>query len=216
VNGFFSLWPAECNGIIGLFYVFPKLDLSRLQDFLAVSYVTAPGDAVRWQARPSFLPVITAGQGPVFLDDKNAVHQMMRPDFDATKVLYLPMEIQPLVSVTHPTAARIISQRFERQQVELEVESQEPSLVVIAQSYYPCWRAYADDRPVPLLRANYAFQAMQVPAGTHRLRLTYEDRAFQFGVVLSSLTLLGCAAYVLKTWRWSRKGEVLAGVGSPA
>jgi hypothetical protein len=210
VNGFFSLWPAECNGIIGLFYVFPNLDLSHLQDFLAVSHITAPGDAVRWQARPSFLPVVTAGQGPVFLDDRTTVHQMMRPDFDPTKVLYLPIEAQPLVSVAHPTAAHIISQRFERQRVELEVESQEPSLVVIAQSYYPCWRAYADDHPAPLLRANYAFQAVQVPAGTHRLRLTYEDSAFQFGVVLCSLALLGCAAYGLKAWRSSGKGQVLA------
>jgi hypothetical protein len=154
--------------------------------------------------------MLTTGQTPVFLDDTNAVHQMMRPGFDATKVVFLPAEAQPLVSVNHPTAARIISQRFERQRVELEVEATEPSLVVIAQSYFPCWRAYADNRPVPLLRANYAFQAVQVPAGTPRLRLVYEDRAFQFGLGLCSLALLGCAAYGLRTWRQSRKGEVVA------
>jgi hypothetical protein len=210
VNGFFSLSPLESNGLIGLFYTFPKLDLSHLLDFLAVSHVTAPRDAVSWQARPSFLPMLTTGQTAVFLDDTNAVHQMMRPGFDATKVVFLPAEAQPLVSVNHPTVARIISQRFERQRVELEVEATEPSLVVIAQSYFPCWRAYADNRPVPLLRANYAFQAVQVPAGAHRLRLVYEDRAFQFGVPLCSLALLGCAAYGLRTWRRSRKGEVLA------
>jgi hypothetical protein len=214
VNGFFSLSPLESNGLIGLFYAFPNLDLSRLQDFLAISYITAPSNALHWQARPSFLPLVTASQGPVFLDDTNAVHQMMRPDFDATKVVFLPVEAQGFVSVTRPTAARIISQRFERQRVELELEAPEPSLVVIAQSYYPCWRAYADDHPVPLLRANYAFQAVQVPAGTHRLRLVYEDRAFQFGALLCSLALVGCAAYGLKAWLSSRKGLVPA-AGAP-
>jgi hypothetical protein len=215
VNSFFSLTPLESNGLIGLFYAFPNLDLSRLQDFLAVSHVTAPEDAVSWQARPSFLPMVTAGQTPVFIDDTNAVHRMMRPDFDATKVVFLPVATLPLVSVTHPTPARIISQRFERQQVELEVEAPEPSLVVIAQSYYPAWQAYANDRPVPLFRANYAFQAIQVPAGTHRLRLTYEDRAFKFGVVLCTMALVGCAAYGLKTWLSSRKGRVPT-AGAPA
>jgi uncharacterized membrane protein YfhO len=51
-----------------------------------------------------------------------------------------------------------------------------------------------DDRPAPLLLANYAFQAVPVPAGSHHVRLVYEDRAFQIGLLCSALALLGCAA----------------------
>jgi hypothetical protein len=200
VNGFFSLTPLEANGLVGLFYVFPDRDLSRLEDFLSVSHRTAPGELVQWQARTSFLPEVTAGQSPVFLDDTNAVHQMMRPDFDPAQVVFLPMDAQSSVTVTRRTEARILSQLFARQRIDLEVEAPQPSLVVISQTSYPCWRACADGHPAQVLRANYAFQAVQVPAGTHRLSLTYEDRAFQLGLVLCGLALTGCAAYGI----WNR------------
>jgi uncharacterized membrane protein YfhO len=40
------------------------------------------------------------------------------------------------------------------------------------------------------LRANYGFQAVQVPEGKHGVRLVYRDKAFQIGTAISSLALL--------------------------
>jgi len=51
-----------------------------------------------------------------------------------------------------------------------------------------------DGKPMPLWRANYAFQALEVPAGKTKVELVYEDRAFLFGAILSVTTLLGCVA----------------------
>ena len=60
------------------------------------------------------------------------------------------------------------------------------------------WRAPLT--PVPLWRANHAFQAVQVPAGQHRVRLRYEDKRFQLGVWISgTLALLGLAAFVVSS-----------------
>ncbi len=56
-----------------------------------------------------------------------------------------------------------------------EAEAPAASLVVISQTYYPAWKAYVDGRPAKLWRANYAFQALEVPAGRHHIRLAYED-----------------------------------------
>ena len=67
----------------------------------------------------------------------------------------------------------------------LVTETAEPALVVIAQSFYHNWRAYVDDRPTPLLRANYAFQTLQVPAGHRQVTLVYEDHAFYCGALIS-------------------------------
>jgi uncharacterized membrane protein YfhO len=42
-----------------------------------------------------------------------------------------------------------------------------------------------------LLRANYAFQAFQIPAGEHKIHLAYEDRAFEIGATISGIAWLG-------------------------
>jgi uncharacterized membrane protein YfhO len=96
--------------------------------------------------------------------------------------------------VNHQTDAKIISKHFAAAKVDIEVEAREPSLVSISQTYFHNWKAYVDGKSVPLWRANYAFQAVEVPAGRHQLNLVYEDRSFFYGALMSGLALLGCAA----------------------
>src|SRR5471030_234264 len=105
--------------------------------------------------------------------------------------------MKSLVTVTNQTSARILDSKFTDQTVDIEAEAQETSLVVISQTWYHDWRAYVDDKPATLLRANYAFQAVQIPAGRHRLRLAYEDRAFEIGAAISIPAWLGCLACLL-------------------
>jgi uncharacterized membrane protein YfhO len=94
--------------------------------------------------------------------------------------------------VTNASEAKIISQQFAAQRLQLMVESPTPALVVIAQAFYHDWHAFVDGKPIPILRANHAFQALEVPAGQHEITLRYEDWAFRIGAAVSALTLLGC------------------------
>ena len=193
VNGFFSLYPAQSGELTSVLYGSTNASFPRLADFMGVSQITSPRDMTEWLPRDSFLPLATAGQRPVFLDDTNALRGLIAPDFDSRKVVFLPLEMKPFVSVTNETAARVISQRFTLERVDLQVEAAAPSLVVLAQTWYHQWHAYVDGAPARLLRANYAFQAVEVPAGTHLLRLAYEDRALGAGAVISGMGLLACA-----------------------
>jgi uncharacterized membrane protein YfhO len=144
--------------------------------------------------------VVTAGQKPVFLDDAGTLRALTQPDFDGGKIVLLSPEAKPLVTVTNQTVARVLSSKFTTQRVDIEVEASGPSLVVVAQTWYHDWRAFMDGQPAPLLRANHAFQAVQVPAGRHSLRLAYEDRSFQFGAAVSIFTAVNCllCLYLLK------------------
>ena len=51
--------------------------------------------------------------------------------------------------------------------------------------------------PAPLLRANVAFQAVQVPAGRHQLHFFYQDRAFQLGATISGLAWIASLSVLL-------------------
>ena len=75
-----------------------------------------------------------------------------------------------------------------------EVEATTPSMIVVAQAFYPAWRAFIDGRPVQLWRANHAFQAIQLPPGRHRLELRYRDNQFLLGLVISGVSAIGLVA----------------------
>jgi hypothetical protein len=66
-------------------------------------------------------------------------------------------------------AARVVSHEFGLQKAKVIVESPRPAMVVISQAYYHNWKAHVDGLPTRLWRANYAFQAVEVPAGRHEI-----------------------------------------------
>lgn len=198
VTGFFSLYPYEAYQISRLLYLNTNSSFPRLSDFLGVSQVTAPGEYTVWRSRESFLPMVTAGQMPVFLDDTNTVAQLIRPEFDPLKTVFLPLASREQVAATGRTPARAEVKRFANHSIEIETESATPALVVVAQTYYHRWRALVDGAPSRLLRANYAFQAVQVPAGKHRVRLDYRDTGFRLGMCITAASLLVLAFMVAR------------------
>jgi uncharacterized membrane protein YfhO len=192
VDGFFSLYTLENGNVTDLLYSSLTNNFPHLEDFLSVSQISSLTNFYSWQPRHTFLPFVTTGQKPIFLDRTNAFNELKQTNFDGSKIVLLPTETKSFVTVTNQTAARVLNSHFENQRVEIEVEAAEPSLVVISQTYYHNWRAFMDGKPVPLIRANYAFQAVQVQAGRHHIELVYIDRAFEIGAAISLSTLLCC------------------------
>jgi hypothetical protein len=192
VDGFFSLTPRESDDVLSLFYRTTNADFPRLEDFMGVSQITAPGEMLKWQSRPDFLPLVTAGQKPLFLHDAKALQALTQNDFDGGKVVFLPPEDKSFVTVSNQPSTKVLQSTFGNQTVDIEVEAAEPSFVVVAQTYYHDWRAEIDGQPAPLLRADVAFQAVHVPAGGHKIHLFYRDRAFEIGAAISIAAWLGC------------------------
>jgi len=66
----------------------------------------------------------------------------------------------------------------------------EPGILVLLDNHYPGWKAFVDGVPAPVLRANYAFRAVPVPAGTHEIRFTYRPRYWVAGLIACAVSLL--------------------------
>ena len=87
--------------------------------------------------------------------------------------------------------------RYEPDEVEVSAVSPAPALLVLFDSYYPGWKATVNGAPAPLLRADYDFRAVPVPAGTSRVLFEFKPWSFRLGLMLAAGALAVLAAAVL-------------------
>ncbi len=78
--------------------------------------------------------------------------------------------------------------------ITLKAAASSSALLVLTDSYYPGWRARVDGKPAAILRVNYAFRGVPVPAGEHTVELRYEPASFRVGLFLSLLALCSLGA----------------------
>lgn len=202
VNGFFSLYLREEAQIRNQLYS-PTNFPAPLADFLGVSQISSEDSMLQWNFRPAFLPLVTAGQKPTFASPEETLKALASPKFNPRRDVYLPPEARKFLSATNFGEATIRAQKFSAHRIEFQVEADKPSLVTVAQSFYHCWHAEIDGKPARLLRANHAFQALEVGAGTHEVKLIYRDRNFYAGGMISAASLMICAM----SWRRARRSN---------
>jgi hypothetical protein len=201
VDGFFPVYLRQQDQIALLLSGHDYVP--NLMEFLGVSQLTSSKTLFTWEAQDHFMPMATIGQKPVFLDDATTLKAIASPEFRPRDIVYLPVEARGAVSATADPEARILASQVRASDCQYKIETSRPTLLVVAQSWYHCWVAEVDGRATPILRANYAFQAVPVPAGRPEVRLTYKDTFFRVGAGISLLSLLlGATA----AWRWKGTG----------
>jgi hypothetical protein len=82
--------------------------------------------------------------------------------------------------------------KFSLNDVQLAVRTPRPGLLVCSESNMSGWTATIDGRPAPILAANYAFRAIEVPPGAHTIHLTYYPPGLTGGLSLALFGLLAC------------------------
>jgi len=137
-----------------------------------------------------------------------AIHS---PSFDPTRSVVLEREgiWTSQQNAALQEAEHIAFVHYGLNSVELSVRSPERGWLVLSDVYYPGWRATVDGNPTPVLRADYTFRAVNVPAGEHTVRMTFAPRTWYVGLVLSLISWLGlAAAAVLRLKKsWSRASD---------
>ncbi|MBN2309171.1 MAG: hypothetical protein JXR94_09385 [Candidatus Hydrogenedentes bacterium] len=101
--------------------------------------------------------------------------------------------------------------------ITVEVDVARPAVLLVTESYNPGWRAYSlDDAPpqerYDVVPGDYAFQAVPLAPGHHRIRIEYAPWTFRVGkwVSLTSAGFVG----LLGAWLLVRRGR--AARGDPA
>jgi len=94
----------------------------------------------------------------------------------------------------------LVDQTLERNgAIQLQVTAAQSGWLVASNTWYPGWEVRIDGQKAALLRANYLFQAVQVPVGIHQVEFVYKPLAVYAGTCLSLLGIIGILAY--SYWR---------------
>jgi hypothetical protein len=202
----------------------------RLLDITNAAYAVAPGRLDPGQLpgfeevfagsrsvvyhRPGVLPrAYLAGRFEVISDDR-AVDRLLAADFDARTTVLLP-EPLPAGVVVEPDpqgAAEWVERGIN--EFTLRVTSDRAALLVMSDNYYPAWQVTVSGEPAPLLRANYTFRAVPVPAGTHEVTFTYRSPLLEASIAVSvALLVLLIGTAVVGTLR-ARRHAGSAGVAA--
>ena len=83
----------------------------------------------------------------------------------------------------------------------MDVNTASAGVLVMSEVFYPGWNARVNDRDAPVLRANYLFRAVEIPAGASRVKFKYAPITFMVGVGLNAITVLVLAGFGI----WSKK-----------
>ena len=89
-----------------------------------------------------------------------------------------------------PATATVTTWQPGRMTVALDPAPPAPSYLLVAENWYPDWRAQADGRPAPVLRGDYSLLTVPIAAGTRTVELSFRSDAYERGRLITQLSLL--------------------------
>ncbi len=162
-------------------------------------------EPVRRFAVPDPLPrtyVVGAARGAEGLA---ALGVLLDPTFDIAREVVLSGSPGNPHAPEFQGKSRILELVSDRVRIEAELSA--PGYVVLVDAYDPGWKATLDGTPVPLLRANLAFRAVQAPAGRHVIQFLYRPVWLVRGLSISLIAAIGLLAIGLgATRRGDKRG----------
>ena len=126
------------------------------------------------------------------VDDQLAA--VLEPGFEATDEAVVSESLR----LNGAGEARIVRDDPERVVVRADTRGGH-SLVVLADTYYPGWKATVDGEDTEIVRTQHLLRGVVVPAGTHTVEFRYVPWSWRVGWIVSLLTAMALAGVAWRT-----------------
>ena len=98
-----------------------------------------------------------------------------------------------------PATGTVDFETDDPEHVVLRVHAPRRGFLVLADQWFPGWRATVDGTSVPIVRANYVFRLVEVPAGDSVVDFRYRPRSVALGALVSALSIAGVVGLLIRT-----------------
>ena len=138
-----------------------------------------------------FLPLVRISNDyqiiKTFEDFKKALSQ---PEFDPAKTILLEKDPLLTPAENNNSTQTIKIQKFENQQIEIDLDLKQKGLLLVSSYFYPGWKAFVDGEEREILAANLNQRAIQIEQGTHKVKFIYQPKSFKVGAIISGITFI--------------------------
>jgi hypothetical protein len=173
--------------LLGVRYVLGSKDVTLDWDKFTLAFDRDPKVNV-YRNATSLARAFVVYRAIVAVDHEDAWARIHQADFDPATTVVLeggqPLDTQADIEAQ----AQVV--RYEPNALQIEVNSEAEGFLFLSDPFYPGWQAQIDGQPTEILRANYAFRAVAVPAGRHQVTMAFRPRSWYIGLGLSVCTAL--------------------------
>ena len=121
-------------------------------------------------------------------DATTALTMMQQPDYHPRDMTIVHSDVPPIEGAAQNYDLRI--EQYEPTFVEIAVDAEAESMLVLSDAYYPGWQAMIDGELTDIYRANIMFRGVIVPAGEHRVVFRFEPQLWQVAGVVGLVAWL--------------------------
>jgi hypothetical protein len=130
--------------------------------------------------------------------------RMRDPCFDPARTVLTTDRSMPAIAAAAESTGNAEVVQYTPNEVVIQARVNAPCVLVLADAWYPGWRAAVDSAETTVYPVNHAFRGVVLEPGQHRVRFTYRPRSFALGLGISSLAMLGSGIAALALLRRAR------------
>jgi hypothetical protein len=129
-------------------------------------------------------------------NEDEVLHRMKNPGFDPKNIAYITKQ-----EIARLQGAKISDSRFSEKAATIEIINYQPNqirlktttdsarLLIIADTYYPGWKAYVNSTETPIVKVNYTLRGIFLDRGEQAVTLVFKPSSFIIGACLSLIAL---------------------------
>lgn len=122
-------------------------------------------------------------------------------------------ELNNFSTNTDSATANIQLTGYSLNDMKYESDNNKPGFAVFSEIYYPAgWKAYIDGKESPIIRVDYAFRGLMIPAGKHNIEFKFHPKTYFLGQEISGISSVILILLVIAglVWEITRRMKVEA------
>lgn len=163
--------------------------------FIPVFTDTAVKPAVTIYKNTSVMPRVTL-YDKFKVVGENRLLDVIDSDIRKVALLEKPLQLQ---KDSKPLSYKANITEYQQQRIKIKVKTNKESLLVLADTYYPGWKAFVNGTQQPIVPVNYMFRGVKIGPGAKEVIFIYDADVYRYSFSFFGFAMLAMVGMVISS-----------------